>query len=359
MEKDAKIYVAGHTGLVGSSIYKQLHEKGYKNIIAKTHNELDLRRQDEVNKFFYKEKPDYVFIAAAKVGGIMAKQDHKAEFIYDNTMITTNLIHCSYKHSVKKLLYLGSSCLYPNNTPQPIKEEYLLSGPLESENEPYDIPKISGVKMCDYYRYQYGCNFISAMPTNIYGDNDNFNLETSHVIPAIIRKLHLAKLLDNKDYKSIRKDLQAKKFSVKKDYNSEWDNYDLEEILSYYGIKFQRDANLKHNNQEVIVKLWGTGSTYREFLHVSDLSKALLFLMNNYSDYGHINIGTGHEISIKELAKNIKKIVGYEGKIKWDNSKPDGVKRKLLDLSKIEKLGWESNISLLDGIKDVYKNYLK
>ncbi|MCF7800144.1 GDP-L-fucose synthase [Candidatus Babeliales bacterium] len=304
----SKIYLAGHDGLVGSNILRELQTLGYKNIITKDFKDLDLRNQQETEDFFEKEKPEYVFLAAAKVGGILANSTYKAEFIYDNLMIASNVIHASYKFGVKKLLNLGSSCIYPKFAPQPLKEEYLLSGYLESTNEPYAMAKIAAIKMCRYYNEQYGTNFISVMPTNLYGPGDNFDLNNSHVLPALIRKFHEAKNL-------------------------------------------QKDK----------VIIWGTGSVYREFMHVYDLTQAVIFLMQNYnySDIGEIiNIGTGQDISIKELALLIKEIIKFNGQIEFDTTKPDGTPKKLLDVSKINKLGWQYKISLKDGVKQAYQNFL-
>lgn len=306
MNKDSKIYVAGHRGLVGSAIVRNLEERGYTNIIYRTHKELDLTRQVEVEKFFEEEKPEYVFLAAAKVGGIHANNTRPAEFIYDNLMIESNIIHSSYKYGVKKLLFLGSSCIYPKFANQPIKEEYLLTGELEPTNEAYAIAKITGIELCKFYRRQYGCDFISAMPTNLYGINDNFDLETSHVLPALIRKFHEAKI----------------------------------------------------NNQEEVV-MWGTGKPLREFMYVDDLADALVHLMLNYSDEIHVNMGTGKDLSIGELAQIVKEVVGYEGKIVNDLTKPDGTPRKLLDVSRLEVTGWKYKTELRDGIVKVYEWYLK
>jgi len=306
MNKDSKIYVAGHRGMVGSAILRKLQKEGYSNIITKTSKELDLRIQKDVDDFFKLEKPEYVFLAAAKVGGILANNTYRAEFIYDNLMIQSNVIHSAYKYGVKKLLFLGSSCIYPKYAPQPMKEEYLLSGYLEPTNEPYAIAKIAGIKMCEAYRYQYGCNFISAMPTNLYGPNDNYDLNNSHVLPALIRKFHEAKI---------------------------------------------------YNKKEVIV--WGTGNPRREFMHVDDLADACLFLMLNYNDSQFVNVGTGKDISIRELAELIKTIVGYEGNIIFDTTKPDGTPRKLLDLNYVHSLGWHHKIELEEGIKMTYQDFLK
>ncbi len=302
MEKDAKIYVAGHRGLVGSAIMRKLKKEGYNNLVFRTSSELDLRRQEKVEEFFQKEKPEYVILAAAKVGGIQANDKYSAEFLYDNLMIETNVINTAYQNDVKKLLFLGSSCIYPKFAEQPMKEDYLLSGKLESTNEGYAVAKITGIKLCEHYNKQYGTNFISAMPTNLYGPNDNFDLETSHVLPALIRKFHEAKVNDKNE-----------------------------------------------------VVIWGTGKPKREFLHVDDLADALLFLMNNYNGDEFVNVGVGKDISILELAQLIKDVVGFEGEIVNDLSKPDGTPRKWLDVSRLNDLGWEAQISLEEGIKDTYQ----
>jgi GDP-L-fucose synthase len=301
MNKDSKIYVAGHRGMVGSAIVRNLEAKGYTNIIGRTSKELNLMRQEEVERFFEEERPDYVFLAAAKVGGIHANNTFPAEFIYNNLMIESNIIHSAYKYGVTKLLFLGSSCIYPKMAPQPIKEEYLLTGPLEPTNEAYAIAKISGIELCKFYRRQYGCDFISAMPTNLYGINDNFDLETSHVLPALIRKFHEAK-----------------------------------------------------ENREKEVVMWGTGKPKREFLYVDDLADACVHLVNNYSDEIHVNVGTGEDVEIRELAQIIKEVVGYEGEIVNDLGKPDGTPRKLLDVSLLESTGWKYNTQLKAGIEKVY-----
>jgi GDP-L-fucose synthase len=353
MKKKSKIYIAGNTGLVGSAIIRKLKLKGYNNLVFTPYPEFDLRNQQQVNAFFEKEKPEYVFLAAAKVGGIMANSRYKAEFIYDNMLIEFNVIHAAYTYKVKKLLFLGSSCIYPKICLQPIKEEYLLTGSLEETNEPYAIAKISGLKMCDYYREQYGCDFISAMPTNLYGPNDNYNLETSHVLPAMIRKMHLAKLLENNDFDGIRNDLSKYPFSVITKYYPNWTDEEIIEILQKYGIKAKNKSNLK----EVSLILWGSGLPYREFLHVDDLADALLYLMNNYSDYGHVNVGTGKDLQIRELAELVKKIIGFKGKLEYDISKPDGTPRKLLDVSKLHSAGWKEYINLDQGIKNIYESY--
>lgn len=301
MEAGSKIFVAGHRGMVGSAIVRKLQKAGFMNLIVRTSSELDLRESKAVTDFFQKEKPQYVFLSAAKVGGIVANNTYRAEFLYDNLMIQTNVIHEAYRAGVKKLLFLGSSCIYPKMAPQPLKEESLLTGLLEPTNEPYAIAKIAGIKMCDAYRSQYGCDFISAMPTNLYGPNDNYNLETSHVIPALLRKFHSA---------------------------------------------------MKSNEDKVFV--WGTGTPLREFMHVDDLADACLVLMERFSEPGFINVGTGSELSIRELAELVGSIVGFKGHIEFDTTKPNGTPRKLMDVSRLAQLGWNSSISLREGLRDVY-----
>lgn len=303
MEKRSRIFVAGHRGMVGSAIARKLTASGFSNLLLRSSSELDLRDSAAVNTFFQAEKPEFVFLAAAKVGGIVANNTYRAEFLYDNLMIQSNVIHSSYQAGVKKLLFLGSSCIYPKLAPQPLKEEYLLTGLLEPTNEPYAIAKIAGIKMCDAYRSQYGCHFISAMPTNLYGPNDNYDLQKSHVIPALLRKFHEAK---------------------------------------------------KQAAQEVVV--WGTGTPLREFMHVDDLAEACLFLMERYDEPGFINVGTGEEVSIRELAELIAWITGYKGKIVFDTTKPDGTPRKLMDMQRIHGLGWRHRISLKDGLSDTYRS---
>ena len=302
MDKNSKIYIAGHRGMAGSAIHRRLIKGGFKNFVFRTSDELDLRDQRAVANFFEKEKPAYVFLAAAKVGGIVANNTYRAEFLYDNLMIQSNVIESSYRNGVGKLLFLGSSCIYPKLAPQPLKEDYLLTGLLEHTNEPYAIAKIAGIKMCDAYRNQYDCNFISAMPTNLYGPNDNYDLKNSHVLPALLRKFHEAKI---------------------------------------------------DNQAEVIV--WGSGTPRREFLHADDMADACVFLMKNYSEEGLINIGVGEDLSIRELAEMIKDIVGYQGTIVFDASKPDGTPRKLMDVSKLSSFGWKASIELKEGIEQVYK----
>jgi GDP-L-fucose synthase len=306
MLPDSKIYVAGHNGMVGSAIVRLLKSSGYSNVITRSSSELDLRNQASVNAFFEEEKPEFVFLAAAKVGGILANDTFRAEFIYDNLMIEANVIHASYEHQVKKLLFLGSSCIYPKMADQPIREEYLLTGALEPTNEPYAIAKIAGLKLCENYRKQYGCNFISAMPTNLYGVGDNYHPQNSHVLPALIRKFHLAK-----------------------------------------------------ENGDAQVELWGSGTPKREFLYVDDLASACLFIMQNYEGTEFLNVGVGEDISIVELAETIKEIVGFEGKIKWNTEMPDGTPRKLLDVSKLAAMDWKPTIGLTEGIKLAYADFLK
>ena len=349
MDKNSKVYLAGHTGLVGSSILRKLTRDGFDNLTYKRSKELDLRRQKDTEDFFFSEKPDYVFLSAGKVGGIIANNTYKAEFIYDNIMIASNIINSSYKSGVKKLLNLGSSCIYPKLAPQPMKEEYLLSSSLEPTNEAYAVAKISAIKLCRYYNEQYGTNFISVMPTNLYGDKDNFNLETAHVLPALIRKFHLGKLLQKRDFDLIIKDIKTHPlgFGLDNEINLE-DEKSIEHILNKAGI-------FKDH-----ILLWGTGEVYREFLHVDDLSDACLFLMNNYDykDIGElINIGTGEDIKLKDLAYMIKEVTGYEGGIKHDTSKPDGTPRKLLDVGRLKALGWEAKIPLNEGIRKSYDWY--
>ena len=354
MEKNSKIYIAGHTGLVGSALVRKFNAEGYNNLVYTPYPEYDLRNQQQTNDFFEREKPEYVIIAAAKVGGILANNTYRAEFIYDNIMIETNIIHAAYLNKVKKLIFLGSSCIYPKNCPQPMKEEYLLTGPLEQTNEPYAIAKIAGIKMCENYYRQYGCNFYSVMPTNLYGPNDNFDLETSHVLPAILRKMHLAKCLEQGDIYAIRKDLRNREFSVKEKYSPEWTNEDMLKQLKKFGI-----SSDQNNISKVTLTLWGSGYPYREFLYVDDLADALIFLMKNYSYYGHVNVGSGKDITIKELAIAIKNTIDFRGTVQWDKSKPDGTPKKLLDVTKINTLGWVNHIPLDKGISKTYKYYIE
>ncbi len=305
MEKEAKNYIAGHRGMVGSAIYRKLSAEGFENIVVRSSSELDLRNQGAVEEFFEEQKPDYVFLAAAKVGGIMANNVYRAEFLMDNLQIQNNVIDSAHRNGVKKLLFLGSSCIYPKMAPQPLKEEYLLTGLLEPTNEPYAIAKIAGIKLCESYRSQYGANFISAMPTNLYGPNDNYDLNNSHVLPAMIRKFHEAR-----------------------------------------------------EEGRTEMELWGTGSPLREFLHVDDLADACCFLMREYNGMEHVNVGVGEDLSIRELAELIKKVVGYEGEITWNTAKPDGTPRKLMDVSKLHALGWKHTIGLEEGIRSTYKDFL-
>jgi GDP-L-fucose synthase len=353
MQVDSKIYVAGHSGLVGSAILRVLKNHGYKNIITKNFIDLDLTKQSQVEAFFQENRPEYVFLAAARVGGILANNVQKADFIYDNLMISANVIFAAHKFGVKKLLNLGSSCIYPKNAPQPLKEEYLLSGLLEPTNEAYAIAKISALKLCRYFNEQYGTNFISVMPTNLFGPNDNFNLETAHVLPAIIRKFHLAKHLAKGNFADIRADFT--KFGLPKKI---WDTNTIKSLACYDSEIIHLLARLGISHESVT--LWGTGDVYREFLHVDDLALALLFLMNNYDfkDLGEcINIGVGVDLKISELAQIIKKVVGFDGEVKFGCASSDGTPKKLLDISKISNLGWKANIALEPGIKDTYNWY--
>jgi len=346
MNKDSKIYVAGHRGLVGSAILENLVAKGYKNIITRKHKELDLSNQEAVANFFETDKPEFVFLAAAKVGGIVANNVYRADFIYENMMIQNNVIHHSYMNKVKKLLFLGSTCIYPKNAPQPMKEEYLLTDTLEYTNEPYAIAKIAGIKMCESYNLQYGTNFISVMPTNLYGPNDNFDLEKSHVLPALIRKIFLAKMLHDSNEQEILKNTQFET---------------IEQAQKYLA-----DFGVSGNS----VEIWGTGNPKREFLWSQDMADACVFIMENrdFQDTfakdqkeirnTHINIGTGKDISIRELAETIKRIIGFEGELVFNTSKPDGTLRKLTDVSKLHSLGWKHKVELEQGINRLYQWYV-
>jgi GDP-L-fucose synthase len=357
MNKDSKIYVAGHMGLVGSAIVRRLEKEGYTNIVVRQRTELELLDQLAVSKFFDSEKPDFVFLAAAKVGGIMANNTYRGAFIYENLQIQNNIIHSAYKAGVKKLLFLGSSCIYPKNAEQPLKEESLLSEELEYTNEPYAIAKIAGIKMCESYNLQYGTDYISVMPTNLYGPNDNYNLETSHVLPALIRKMHLGKLLMNNDWSGIDSDLNIRPIEGI-DGSASID--DKQAVLEKFGINI--------NGGEVTIDLWGSGQPKREFLHSDDMAAACIYVMNSISfkDVSegknevrntHINIGCGEDLTISELAESIKDVVGFKGNLDWDSSKPDGTMRKLMDVSKLSKLGWTASISLKNGLEDVYNQY--
>jgi GDP-L-fucose synthase len=343
MDVTSRIYVAGHRGLVGSALLRRLRERGYERISFRTRKELDLRRQAETEAFFERERPEYVFLAAATVGGILANATYKAEFIYDNITIAANIVHASHRSGVKKLLNLGSSCIYPKFSPQPMKEDYLLTGTLESTNEPYAIAKIAAIKLCRYYNEQYGTNFLSVMPTNLYGPHDNFNLETAHVLPALIRKFHLAKLLRETRYDEVKRDIQ--RFST--GFNLDL-SLGLDLTLTKLGITPEA------------VTLWGTGDPYREFLYVDDLADACIFLME-HCDAGElgefVNIGKGEDIRIKELSSLINGVVGFGGEVRYDSSKPDGTPRKLLDISRMTSLGWSPKTSLEDGIRETYGWY--
>lgn len=343
MEKTSRIYIAGHKGLAGSAILRKLQAEGYTNLITRTHEALNLERQGDVEAFFKAETPEYVFLAAAKVGGILANSTFPAEFIYKNLAIQAHVIHFSYLYGVKKLLFLGSSCIYPKHCPQPMKEEYLLSGFLEPTNEPYAIAKIAGIKMCQSYNRQYGTNFISVMPTNLYGPQDNFDLETSHVLPALIRKFHLAKLAATNCFESIRQD------------ESFFGPIPLDIKIS---LGLTEQTTKKKIKQNPTVILWGSGTPRREFLHVDDLADACLNLMNNYDESEIINIGVGEDFTIRELAATSAKIVGFQGKVIWDTSKPDGAPQKLLDVSRLNQLGWKATISLEQGVATTYRWYV-
>lgn len=351
MNNDEKIYIAGHKGMVGSAISRKLKSQGYHNIIGKTKKELDLRSQKEVASFFKNEKPDYVFVTAAKVGGILANSTYKAQFIYENLMIQSNIIHHAYLNGVKKLVFMGSSCIYPKFAPQPIKEEALMTGLLEPTNEPYAIAKIAGIKLCESYYSQYGVNFISVMPTNLYGPNDNYDMENSHVLPALIRKFFLAKTLEDNKWDILNKNLS----DVIKDKNISKERY----------IHYLKDKGIFYDDNKLYIKLWGSGNGYREFLHVDDLADATIHIMKNINatdlydklKQSHINIGTGKDLKIKELAELIKKTAGTTAEILWDKTKPDGAPRKKLDVNLLKSIGWSHKISLEEGIKSVYKNY--
>ena len=347
IEKNTKIYLSGHRGLVGSAIYRRLQKEGFTNIITRTHAELDLTNQAEVNAFFEKEKPEYVILAAAKVGGIMANSQYPAEFIYQNLMIGTNIVHASYKNGVKKLLNLGSSCIYPRMAPQPMKESCLLTSELEKTNEAYALAKISIIKLCKYYNEQYGTNYISGMPTNQYGIGDNFNMETAHLLPMILRRFHLAKLLRNNDFEAIKKDI--KRYKLGWGLDEKVNDTNIEEILNELGAYKDK------------VVLWGDGSVYREMMCSDDLADACVYLLLNkdYAEVGElVNITKGDDIQLKDLFEIVKRVVGFEGEIVYDNSKPNGTPRKMMDATHIKELGWEPKIELEQGITDFYNWYL-
>ena len=374
MKQTDKIYVAGHLGLVGSAIWKNLQSKGYTNLIGRSIDEMDLMDQSALGAFFKQEKPDYVILAAAKVGGIMANNTYRGQFIYENLQIQNNIIHQSYLHGVKKFLFLGSSCIYPKNAPQPLKEEYLLSGELEYTNEPYAIAKIAGIKMCESYNLQYGTNFVSVMPTNLFGPNDNYNLETSHVLPAILRKVYLAKCLESNNWNAIRNDLNKRPIEG---INRASSKEDILNIFGNYGIhqnnilRSQPDTNkLNH----ITITLWGSGQVYREFMHVDDMASACVKVMkeldisdftthsqriesNNSSSIMFLNIGTGFDLSIQDLARKIKKIVGFKGEIRFDKTHADGTYKKLLDVSRLRAIGFKTKYTLDEGIQKVYQDY--
>ena len=401
MNKNSKIYVAGHRGLVGSAIVKNLISKGYTNIITRTHKELDLLNQKAVEEFFEKEKPEYVILAAAKVGGIVANNTYRADFIYENLQIQNNVIHQSYVHKVKKLLFLGSTCIYPKNAPQPMNEDSLLTSPLEYTNEPYAIAKIAGIKMCESYNIQYGTNFISVMPTNLYGPNDNFDLETSHVLPALIRKIHLGKCLESvkweelsvkkdENWELIKQDLNKNPIKCVKCYElgakkedkiitGKSSKQEILDVLEEYGIRLHNTEFVTPNTNlnKVQIEIWGSGNPRREFLYSEDMADACVFLLKNidFKDIlnteclthtaknevrnTHINIGTGKDISIKELAELIKNIIGFKGELYFNIEKPDGTMKKLTDVSKLNSLGWKYKMDLESGIKEMYKWYLQ
>ncbi len=351
MNKNLKIYIAGHNGMVGSAIKRNLESRGFANIITRSKEDLNLLNEASVSKFFAEEKPEFVVLAAAKVGGIIANNTYRAEFLYENLMIQNHVIHQSYLNGVGKLLFLGSSCIYPRMASQPMQEEELLTGLLEATNEPYAIAKIAGIKMCEAYHAQYGCNFISIMPTNLYGLNDNYDLEKSHVLPALIRKMYLGKFLMDNDWKSIRSDLNKRPIEG---VNGESPDEQITDLLLKYGISSKLG--------EVSITLWGTGTPKREFLHVDDMADASVHLLLNYDASGtipsQINAGCGEDISIKDLAELVREIVDYKGTIIWDVEKPDGAPRKLLDVSKLNQLGWKRKITLEDGIKQVVAAYI-
>lgn len=381
MEKSSKIYVAGHKGLVGSAILKCLKKKGYDNFVLRTFSELDLIDQSAVDAFFEKEKPEYVFIAAALVGGIHANNTLRADFIYQNIMVQSNLIHASWKNNVKKLLFLGSSCIYPKNAPQPLMEDYLLTSPLEYTNEPYAIAKIAGMKMCESFNIQYKTNFISVMPTNLYGTGDNYHLEKSHVLPALLRKIYLGKCLEDENWTAIRNDL--KKYPIE-DLSEESDMLDIIKSLKKYGVNVEESIVSDKNKdsdvndlsiKKVSVNVWGTGTPLREFMYSLDMAAACVFIMENvdindiislnqhggnapdYHSPHFLNIGTGEEISIKDLALKIKKLAGFRGEIVFDSSKPDGTMRKTIDIRILKELGYRHEYNLTDGLTETYKQY--
>lgn len=360
MDKSSKIYIAGHKGLVGSALLKNLQQKGYNNFVLRTLDELDLTNQAAVADFFAAEKPEYIFLAAAKVGGIMANNTYRGQFIIENLQIQNNIIHNAWVHGATKLLFLGSSCIYPKNAPQPLHEDYLLTDELEYTNEPYAIAKIAGIKVCESYNLQYGTNFISVMPTNLYGPNDNFHLKNSHVLPAMMRKMYLAHCLENKDMAALRTDFSKRPVD---EISADSTDAEIIQFLANQGINVT-------SNGKVSLSLWGTGSPLREFLHVSDMADACVYVMENvdFKDLKptntneirntHINIGSGKELTIRQLANLVKRVTGFGGELLFDSSKPDGTMRKLLDVSKLQKLGWKNKIELEDGVKSVFEGYI-
>ena len=363
MKKDDLIYIAGHRGLVGSAIHRALEEQGYSNFVLRRSSELDLRDQAAVQQFFAAEKPDYVFLAAAHVGGIVANNTYRADFIYDNLMIQSNVIKAAYDTGVKKLLFLGSTCIYPRDCPQPMKEEYLLTGPLESTNEPYAIAKIAGLKMCESYNRQYDTNFLSVMPTNLYGPQDNFDLETSHVLPALVRKMHLGKLLMDGDWSGLRQDIGARPFGQLSESASP---DEIVAALTRQGLQYDASSG------QVSVEIWGTGTPRREFLWSEDMAAACVFIMQELdvsdiraltageSQYTeHLNIGTGQEVSIRELAERCRSVVGFTGDLHFNTDKPDGTPRKLTDVSRLHKLGWQHTVDLEEGLERLYGWYCR
>lgn len=365
LTKNTKIYIAGHNGMVGSAIKRRLEADGYNNLVLRTRKELDLTNQSDVQKFFEQEKPEVVIIAAARVGGILANDTYRAEFIYDNLMIEANIIHAAYKNNVEKLIFLGSSCIYPKFAPQPMKEEYLLTGELEPTNEPYAIAKIAGIKLCENYYKQYGCNFYSVMPTNLYGPNDNFDLETSHAFPALIRKFHEAKEKQKSEVRSQKSENQKNVIPDEPVPLSSSVNPETQQSQNPNNVILNEAKRNEESHFQNFVTLWGTGSPKREFLYVEDLADAIVYLMNKIDakdlyEQGltHINIGTGEDLSIAELADTIKNIVGFEGEIKYDSTKPDGTPRKLMDVSRLHELGWKHKTSLEEGIKKTYQWFL-
>jgi len=345
MYQNAKIYIAGHHGMVGSAIFREFERQGFTNLVGRTSVQLDLRNQQAVANFFETEKPEFVILAAAKVGGIIANNTYRGEFLYDNLQIQNNVIHQAYLHKVKKLLFLGSSCIYPKFASQPLQEDALLTGSLEPTNEPYAIAKIAGLKLCEAYRAQYGCDFISVMPTNLYGKKDNYDLQNSHVLPALLRKCYLGKCLENQDFEQIRYNLTHQ--PINQEFHTDLNNNEIMELLQNYGI-------IK-NHEGIKIEIWGTGTPKREFLHADDLANACVWLMQNYSQSQFLNIGTGEDLSIKELAFLIKDIVGFQGELFFNTKKPDGTPRKYLDISKLKAIGWQANIELAEGIRKVYE----